>query len=79
MVVTSIFSEFLNRSYRRDVTYAMLNGIRNKALARLAGMGNRTAAYIPFGDRWLAYTLRRLREESNLRLVLRSLLESQSF
>ncbi len=67
----------LNRSYRREVTYAMLNGIRNKALLRLAAAGNRTSVYIPFGERWLAYTLRRLREESNLALVARSLFENQ--
>lgn len=67
----------LNRSYRRNITYAMLNGIRNKALVRLAGTGNRVAVYIPFGKRWLAYTLRRLSEASNLLLVIRSLFESQ--
>ena len=69
----------LNRSYRREVIYAMLNGVRNRSLVRLAGMGNKSAVYIPFGERWLAYTLRRLRERSNLLLILRSLFENQHF
>ncbi|MEM3839029.1 MAG: proline dehydrogenase family protein [Candidatus Micrarchaeaceae archaeon] len=68
----------LNRSYRREVTYAMLNGIRNKELARLASLGNRTSVYIPFGEKWLEYSIRRLRESSHLALVLRSLVVSQN-
>jgi proline dehydrogenase len=64
----------LNRSYRRRVTYAMLNGIRNGYAATLAERGNRVALYVPFGPRWIEYSVRRLREESHLLLVLRSLL-----
>ena len=67
----------LNRSYRRKVSYAMLNGIRNKYLVELAGMGNRSVVYIPFGERWFDYSVRRLREEGHLSLILRSLFESQ--
>ncbi len=64
----------LNRSSRRKVTYAMLNGIRNGYAADLAAQGQRVSIYVPFGTRWLEYSLRRLREESHLMLVLRSLL-----
>ena len=67
----------LNRSYRRKVSYAMLNGIRNKYLVELAKMGNKTVVYIPFGERWLDYSVRRLREEGHLTLILRSLFQSQ--
>ncbi|MDE1854945.1 MAG: proline dehydrogenase family protein [Candidatus Micrarchaeota archaeon] len=64
----------LNRSHRRRVTYAMLNGIRNRYAASLAAQGSSVAIYVPFGTRWIGYALRRLREESHLILVLRSLL-----
>lgn len=64
----------LNRSYRRKVTYAMLNGIRNNYAARLASQGNSVAIYVPFGTRWVEFSYRRLREASHLLLVLRSLL-----
>ncbi len=67
----------LNRSYRRKVSYAMLNGIRNKYLVELAKMGNKTVVYIPFGERWFDYSVRRLREEGHLTLILRSLFQSQ--
>lgn len=66
----------LNRSYRRDVTYAMLNGIRNKYAMQLAQL-SKVAIYVPFGKRWFSYSYRRLREEGHLTLILRSLLESQ--
>ncbi len=67
----------LNRSYRRDVTYAMLNGIRNKYAVGLAKRGNKTAIYLPFGERWLDYAFRRLREEGHLSLLIKSLFEGQ--
>ena len=64
----------LNRSHRRKVTYAMLNGIRNGYAAELAEQGNSVAIYVPFGTRWIDYSLRRLREESHLVLMFKSLL-----
>ena len=64
----------LNRAYRRKVTYAMLNGIRNNYALRLVTGGNRVAIYIPFGTKWIEYSFRRLRESTHLLLVLRSLL-----
>jgi proline dehydrogenase len=67
----------LNRSYRRDVTFAMLNGIRNGYAVQLATT-NKVAVYIPFGRRWFAYSLRRLKEEGHLNLIVRSFFENQS-
>ncbi len=67
----------LNRSYRREVTYAMLSGIKNKALVRLAATGNKVAAYVPFGEKWVDYAFRRLREESHILLVMKSLFQNQ--
>lgn len=73
---SSLISEAfeLNRWHRRRVTYAMLLGIRNGYAAELAAQSHRVAIYVPFGTRWLGYSLRRLREERHLFLVLRSLL-----
>ncbi len=64
----------MNRIYRRNVTFAMLNGIRSRYAAKLAAKGNRVAVYVPFGGRWVEYAFRRMREESHIVLVLRSLL-----
>lgn len=66
-----------NKKYNRDFHIAMLNGIRNKEAHRLCGHGAKVALYVPFGEAWMSYAVRRLKETSNLRLVLRSLLHSQ--
>lgn len=66
-----------NRKYNRNFHIAMLNGIRNKEVQRLGLHGARVALYVPFGEAWMSYAVRRLKETSNLRLVMRSLLQSQ--
>lgn len=66
-----------NRKYNRDFHIAMLNGIRNKEAHRLSMHGAKVALYVPFGEAWMSYAVRRLKETSNLRLVMRSLLQSQ--
>ena len=66
----------LQRSYRRDVTFAMLNGIRNQYAAQLAKM-NKVALYVPFGKQWVAYSYRRLREEGHATTIVKSLFENQ--
>ncbi len=67
-------AEELNKTYRRNVEYAMLNGIRNSYTKRLVEKGESVLLYLPFGERWLDYSYRRLRELSHITLVLRSLL-----
>ena len=67
----------LNAKYHRNVWYAMLNGIRNKYAIRLARESEQVEVYLPFGSRWICYSYRRLKEASNLSLVIKSLFESQ--
>lgn len=67
----------LNRKYKRRVTYAMLNGIRNSYAKYLARRGERVAAYVPFGRDWIGYGYRRLAEQGHLTLIIRSLFEEQ--
>ncbi len=57
----------LNKKYKRDVTYAMLNGIRNKYAYNLAAEGNKVSIYVPFGTAWFKYSFRRLKEEGGVR------------
>jgi Proline dehydrogenase len=63
----------LNKIHKRDVTYAMLRGIRNDYLVRLAESGHKTSMYLPFGEEWISYSYRRLREAGHLSLLIRSL------
>ncbi len=62
----------LNRKYKRDVTYAMLNGIRDQYAAGLA-KHNKVAVYVPFGRRWFGYSYRRIKELNNMKLILTSI------
>ncbi len=62
-----------NLKYKKDVTYAMLNGIKNDFIFDLAAKGYKTSIYVPFGERWIAYSLRRIKEPMSARLITRSL------
>jgi proline dehydrogenase len=54
--------------------YQMLYGIRPAEQRRLAGTGARMRVYVPYGDDWYAYLVRRLAERpANLAFFLRSL------
>ncbi len=64
----------LNKKYKRKVTYAMLLGVRNKYAIELAKT-ERVSIYVPFGERWTKYAFRRLREASNLKLIIKSLIK----
>ena len=67
----------LNVNEKRHVTYAMLRGIRNKLIIELAEDGKSTALYVPFGEEWVPYAYRRLKEAGHVKLLFRSLLERQ--
>ena len=67
----------LNKKWRRNVTYAMLNGIRNGSAMELASSGENVALYVPFGTRWVGYSYRRMKEGGHARLILASLFRSQ--
>jgi proline dehydrogenase len=56
----------------------MLYGIRGDEQKRLAGAGERMRVYVPFGQEWYGYLMRRLAERpSNLTFFLRSLLSQK--
>ncbi len=65
----------LNKTYKRNVTIAMLLGIKNKFLFNISQENVKKALYIPYGEKWIDYARRRFREASNIVLVLRSLFE----
>jgi proline dehydrogenase len=59
-----------------DFEYQMLYGIRDPEQRRLAGHGNPVRVYVPFGDQWYGYFVRRLAERpANLTFFLRALAE----
>jgi len=57
--------------------YQMLYGVRPDEQRRLAGTGARVRVYLPYGDDWYGYLVRRLAERpANLAFFLRSLRSS---
>jgi proline dehydrogenase len=58
--------------------YQLLFGIRTDEQKRLAGSGERMRVYVPYGQEWYGYLMRRLAERpSNLTFFLRSLLSQK--
>ncbi|MGH3445240.1 MAG: proline dehydrogenase family protein, partial [Nocardioidaceae bacterium] len=58
--------------------YQMLFGIRPDEQRRLAEAGEKVRVYLPYGEQWYGYLMRRLAERpSNLRFFLRSLVSKK--
>ena len=54
--------------------YQMLYGVRPDEQARLTAQGERVRVYVPYGNEWYGYLVRRLAEKpSNLTLLARAL------
>jgi proline dehydrogenase len=63
-----------NDRARSTFEYQMLYGIRPDEQLRLAAEGNRMRVYVPYGDEWYGYLVRRLAERpANLTLLARAL------
>jgi proline dehydrogenase len=65
----------LAESHNRKFEFGMLRGIRDELKAELVASGYRVVDYIPYGDQWYAYSIRRMKEHpSNIWLLFRSLI-----
>jgi proline dehydrogenase len=57
-----------------EYEFQMLYGVRPEEQARLAGDGHTVRVYVPYGDQWYGYLMRRLAERpANLRFFTRAL------
>ncbi len=64
----------LASSHRVNFEFEMLKGIRDGLKPELIASGYRVVEYIPYGEEWYNYSMRRMREHpSNIWLLLRSL------
>jgi len=58
-----------------DFEFQMLYGIRDEEQRRLASAGHQVRVYVPYGEQWFGYFMRRLAERpANLTFFLRSLI-----
>ncbi len=62
------------KRYNGRLEFAMLKGVRPAFASILAKRGNDIYIYLPFGDDWLKYATRRLKEVSTAILLIRSLI-----
>ncbi len=78
--LVKIASALATRNGRMPGTYEfqMLYGIRSEEQKRLADAGEKVRVYLPYGDEWYGYLMRRLAERpSNLAFFLRSLISQK--
>jgi proline dehydrogenase len=47
---------------REEYELQMLLGVRERRASELVDAGHRLRVYVPYGDRWYEYSLRRLKE-----------------
>lgn len=60
---------------KRSIEFQMLYGISRETQTKLVSEGYRTLIYVPYGDQWYPYFVRRLAERpANLYFVLKNLL-----
>ena len=61
----------------KNLQFQLLKGVRDELKQQLVSEGYLVSEYIPYGEKWLQYSLRRLRERKrNIFLLARSLIES---
>jgi len=64
----------LAESKHADFEFEMLKGVRADLKDELVKSGYKVSEYLPYGDRWFAYSKRRITEHpSNILLLLRSM------
>jgi len=67
--------EFIKERGNPLTHYELLYGIRRDISSSLLSDGYNVILYIPFGEKWFSYTLRRLKEFKNLRFVIINILK----
>jgi proline dehydrogenase len=61
----------------KNLQFQLLKGVRDELKQQLVKNGYAVLEYIPYGEKWLQYSLRRIRERKrNIFLLARSLIES---
>lgn len=72
-----IIENYTNSSYNDKLEFQMLKGVREEYQVELAEKYT-VNQYIPYGEEWISYTYRRIKERpKNITLVFRSLLPNR--
>ncbi len=66
----------VNKVHKKRLEFQMLMGVREELKRQLVSRGFNVVDYIPYGKKWLPYTIRRLSERKrNILLIMRSLFD----
>ena len=69
----NILNDILSTPDADRFDYEFIYGIRRDLQQKLKDQGHKVRIYLPFGENWLPYVWRRLREFKNLTFVVRSI------
>ena len=69
----TILKDILSKSDADRFDYEFIYGIRRDLQQSFKDQGQNVRIYLPFGENWLPYTWRRLREFKNLTFLVRSI------
>ena len=69
----TILNDILSKPDADRFDYEFIYGIRRDLQQSFKDQGQKVRIYLPFGENWLPYTWRRLREFKNLTFVIRSI------
>ena len=72
-----ILDNILSRADADRFDFEFIYGIRRDLQQKLKDQGQKVRIYLPYGENWLPYTLRRLREWKNLVFILRSFIKER--
>jgi len=65
-----------NKTHQKKIEFQMLLGVREELKNELVKKGFTVVDYIPYGKKWLPYSLRRIRERKrNILLIFRSIFD----
>jgi proline dehydrogenase len=66
-------NKILSKPDANRFDYEFIYGVRRDLQSALKNQGQKVRIYLPFGENWLPYTLRRLREFKNLMFLVRNI------
>lgn len=63
------------KRHHANLIFGLLKGVRGNLAKKLTEEGEEVNLYVPFGEDWIGYSMRRLREEGHAVLILRSVFQ----
>ena len=62
------------KRYHKRILFGMLKGVRSSFAVRMAGAENMNI-YLPYGEEWMKYSMRRLSEWEHTKIIIRSIIQ----